>query len=288
MMPTPRNDVITRRCGIGIEERGQGADVVEVGVGEPDPAQLARIDHRRQRRHELGGAGDGAGVDEDGLAAVQHERVDGERAEGGDVGGRRDHVDAGGGREAGGHDRASLVGLGGSWCAAVLGLGRRLEALEGGAHALEQLLVAVGGHVEDAGPRRDPPHLVALGDPGAAVAQGLEPVAPHGGLPAALVGDEGELAARIGDQHPAVARVADAPPGSHRVVPDEGGALHGDGDVALPVDALALRAPLPDAGQVGDHRVERVGAGFDVELDVVGGQPPTLVLRCHRSVLLSW
>src|SRR5258706_204601 len=111
---------------------------------------------------------------------------------------------------------------------------------------------------------------------------------PRAAMSAALVGDEGELAPRIGDQHSAVARVADAPPRSHGVVPHEGGALHGDGDVALPVDALALWAPRPDAGQVGDHRVQRVGAGFDVELDVVFGQPPTLVLRCHRSFLLSW
>src|SRR5437879_3840022 len=94
--------------------------------------------------------------------------------------------------------------------AAVVGLGRRLEALESGAHALEQILVAVGGDVEDAGPLRDPPHLVGLGDPRAAVGLGLEPVAPRRRLPAALVGDEGELTTRIGRQYPAVARVADA------------------------------------------------------------------------------
>ena len=141
-----------------------------------------------------------------------------------------------------------FVGFGGSSWARVLGFGRRLEALEGGAHALEQVLVAVGGHVEDAGPRRDPPHLVALGHPGAAVAQGLEPVAPHGGLAAALVGDEGELAARIGDQHPAVARVADAPPGPDRVVSDEGGALRGDGDVAFPARRSRTPGSTPRCG----------------------------------------
>ena len=38
--------------------------------------------------------------DEDGLGAVQHEGVDGYRAEGRDVGGHRDHVDVGRGRPA--------------------------------------------------------------------------------------------------------------------------------------------------------------------------------------------
>ena len=47
------------------------------------------------------------------------------------------------------------------------------------------------------------------------------------------------------------------------------------------LDALALRAPLPDPGQVGDHRVEHMGTGLDVQLDAVLGQPPPLVLRCH-------
>ena len=102
--------------------------MVEVGVGEPDPAQFARIDHRRQHRHELGAARNGAGVDEDGLATVQHERVDGERAEGGDVGGRCDHIDAGGGREAGGHDPASFwasVGADAPRCSASAAAFRR-------------------------------------------------------------------------------------------------------------------------------------------------------------------
>src|SRR5438552_1229514 len=129
----------------------------------------------------------------------------------------------------------------------MLGLGGRLQALEGGAHAPEQLLVPVGGHVEDASPRRDPPDLIALGDPGAAVAERFEGVVPRRGWAAALVGDEAERATRFCLQHSAVAAVADAAPRADRVVPDEGGALHGDGDVALPVDALALRAPRPDA-----------------------------------------
>lgn len=65
MMPTPRKDVMTHRCGFGLEEGGEGADEIAVGVGEPDLAQLGRVDDRRQGGHELGGAGHGAGVDQD-------------------------------------------------------------------------------------------------------------------------------------------------------------------------------------------------------------------------------
>jgi len=88
--------------------------------------------------------------------------------------------------------------------AVAVGLRRHAEALEGGSHAREQLLVAVRGDVEDASPCRDPPHLVALGHPSAAIALRFESVTPHGGLAATLVGDEGELTATIRHQYPAV------------------------------------------------------------------------------------
>ena len=160
-------------------------------------------------------------------------------------------------------------------------LGRGPEALEGGTHALEQLLVAVEWDIEDARPGGDPAHLVGLGDPSAAVASRLEPVTPRRRRPSTLVGDEGELTSRIGRQHGPVTRIADASARAYRVVTNERRADHGHADVSLPFDALALGAPLSDAWEVGDQPVERRSVGLDLELDAVLGQPPPLILRCH-------
>ena len=61
------------------------------------------------------------------------------------------------------------------------GFGSRFESLEGVAHGVVQLAVAVGRHVDDPGPGGDPPHFVGLGDARTAL-DGLETVAPHGGF----------------------------------------------------------------------------------------------------------
>src|SRR5579864_3031157 len=130
-----------------------------------------------------------------------------------------------------------------SWPGFLFGLGGGPEALEGGPHPLEELLVTIGGHVEDAGPGRDPADLVALGHPRASVADGFEGVVPGCGRAAAFVGDEAEYPARLGPQHRAVTAVADAPTRPDRVVPDESRALDRCGDVAFPGNPLAFRAP---------------------------------------------
>jgi hypothetical protein len=72
----------------------QGADVVEVGVGEPDPSQVGWIDDRPQHAHELLTLDDRSGVDQDGLGTVEDERVDRNDSESGDGEGRRQHINA--------------------------------------------------------------------------------------------------------------------------------------------------------------------------------------------------
>jgi hypothetical protein len=52
--------------------------VVEVGVGESDPFQPGRIDELSQSGDEVCGVDDRPGVDQDGLAAVEYEGVDGD------------------------------------------------------------------------------------------------------------------------------------------------------------------------------------------------------------------
>ena len=93
-MPTPRNVVMIRRPR-SRPAAVAGSDVVEVGVGEPDPLQVGRIDDRSQRRHELVAFDDGAGVDKDGLGSMQDERVDRNQSEARDRETRRQHFDVG-------------------------------------------------------------------------------------------------------------------------------------------------------------------------------------------------
>jgi hypothetical protein len=76
------------------QQLGQGADVVEVGVGEPDPPQVGWIDDRPQRGHELLTLDDRSGVDQDRLGTVEDEGVDRNHSESGDGEGRRQHIDA--------------------------------------------------------------------------------------------------------------------------------------------------------------------------------------------------
>src|SRR5450755_1856161 len=136
-----------------------------------------------------------------------------------------------------------------------LSLRRVLQSLKGGTHVRHELLVAVRGNVDNASPQRDPADLVGLGDPSAAVLR-LEPIPPDRRLATTLVGDERELSAAIGNQDPTVARVTDPATGADGVVPDKGRSLDGNGDRPLPLDALALRAPRPDALEIGDHLVQ--------------------------------
>src|SRR5215217_5707872 len=76
------------------QQLGQGTDVVEVGVGEPDPPQVGWVDDRPQRGHELLALDDRSGVDQDGLGTMEDERVDRNNSISGDGEGRRQHIDA--------------------------------------------------------------------------------------------------------------------------------------------------------------------------------------------------
>ena len=93
-MPTLRKVVRIRSCGVLGQQLWQGPDVVEVGVGEPDPPQVGWIDDRSQRGHELVALDDRSGVDQDGLGTVEDERVDRNDTESGERDGRRQHIDA--------------------------------------------------------------------------------------------------------------------------------------------------------------------------------------------------
>src|SRR5580704_8365780 len=203
---------------------------------------------------------------------MDHERVDGEFAEAGDLGGRRHHVDVGGGLV--GVHRNSLVskkkadsGRSGTR------LGGVLQLLECVLHAVAQLPYSVGRDIDDARPGRDPSDLIGLGHLGAAL-DGLEAVPPHDAFLATLLGRKGELAARIGGEHAAAPRPLDQATGARAVVADEPGAFGRPGRTVDPLHLLAFRAPLPHAGHVGHHAVEALRRGLDHDRAAVVAEPP--------------
>ena len=200
--------------GVGGDEVADGADVIEVGVGEPDPAEVGGIDDRTQGLQELVALDDGAGVDQDGLLPVQDEGVDGTGPAGM---GKADVRTSMPGAPVGGDTRCLCGRWSGLGVGARRGTGHRASRRwwwgrgrmrEAGAQAsasasaaalsrarvwrmcsMPQLLGPVGGDVDDAGPGGDPPHLVGLRHPRAARDR-LELVAPVGRLTSAFVGDE--------------------------------------------------------------------------------------------------
>ncbi len=54
----------------------QAADVVEIRVAQPDPPEIGRVDDRFECPHEIRALESGPGLDEDGLGALDDERVD--------------------------------------------------------------------------------------------------------------------------------------------------------------------------------------------------------------------
>ena len=76
-----RRDDSRLRCGV--EQREQAAGVIAVGMGQPDPAHVRRVDHLGQSGDEVTVGQAEAGVDDDRLGGVDHERVDRQDAESG-------------------------------------------------------------------------------------------------------------------------------------------------------------------------------------------------------------
>jgi hypothetical protein len=64
-----------------VEQGEDAARVVAVGVGQPDPAHVLRVDDRSQRLDEVSVGEAEPGVDDDGLRRVQDERVDGQETD---------------------------------------------------------------------------------------------------------------------------------------------------------------------------------------------------------------
>ena len=71
----------------------QTADVVEVRMGEPQPSQVGGIDDGPKRRHELRALHRSPRIDQDGLRALDDERVDRDHAVAWDWEAGREHVD---------------------------------------------------------------------------------------------------------------------------------------------------------------------------------------------------
>jgi hypothetical protein len=70
--------------------------VVAVGVGQPDPANICRVDHVGQRREVVLVGRAETGVDDDRLLGVENERVDRQKAEPGHLGVVAEDGDVGG------------------------------------------------------------------------------------------------------------------------------------------------------------------------------------------------
>ena len=83
--------------------------MVGIGVAQPQPAQLRRVDDGAQRVHEVIAADDGSRLDENGFDAVEHVSVDSKAAEAADVDGGGDPVDTGRDGGSGCHGRPSSV-----------------------------------------------------------------------------------------------------------------------------------------------------------------------------------
>ena len=92
-MPTPEKRRDDPNLGVLGQQLVECADVVEVGVGEPDPLELGGVDDRSQRGHEVVALDHRAGVDQDGLGTVEDERVERNESEPRDREGRCQDVD---------------------------------------------------------------------------------------------------------------------------------------------------------------------------------------------------
>src|SRR5262249_30087572 len=110
---------------------------------------------------------------------------------------------------------------------------------------------------------------------------------PHGRLTATLLGDEGELPARVGGEDTAVPRPAEPLERTTPVVADEPCALHRSRGAALPLDALALGAPLPPPREAGDQVVDVLWGSVDDHLLAVLCQPPPSLPCGHGGLSLS-
>ena len=77
-MPTPMNVVIDPCVRCRLEQVEQATGVVAVGMGQPDPADVGRVEHLGQPGDEVAVGQPEAGVDDDRLLGVQHEGVDGQ------------------------------------------------------------------------------------------------------------------------------------------------------------------------------------------------------------------
>ncbi len=73
--------MITRSQRVLGQQRLEATDVVEVGMGEPDPTEVGGIDDRAQHGQELLALDHRAGVDENRFRSVHDVSVDGDEAE---------------------------------------------------------------------------------------------------------------------------------------------------------------------------------------------------------------